>query len=93
MGRLGGDEFALILENVRAKEELNAILNRYLNRIRQPIKINEQVINVTLSIGVALYPGNGDSSEELLKNADIAMYRAKTWDVIGMRFFKTPPSP
>lgn len=77
MGRLGGDEFALILENVRAKEELNAILNRYLNRIRQPIKINEQVINVTLSIGVALYPGNGDSSEELLKNADIAMYRAK----------------
>ncbi|MCX7121082.1 MAG: diguanylate cyclase [Gammaproteobacteria bacterium] len=77
IARLGGDEFGLILENIRSKEEINMIMNRFFSATDLPAKVEDYVIKVSFSIGIAIYPDNGNSTEELIKNADIAMYEAK----------------
>jgi len=77
IARLGGDEFGLILENVRKTEEINIIMNRFFEAIHHPIKIDHHAIKISFSIGIALYPDHGKITEELIKNADIAMYKAK----------------
>ncbi len=77
IARLGGDEFGLILEDIHAHSELGPILQRYVNAMRQLTKINNIEINTSASFGAAIYPDNGNSVDELIKNADIAMYYAK----------------
>lgn len=75
--RLGGDEFALIIENIQSTPDIISILDQCMNVVSVPFEINRVKINISMSIGVATYPDAGKTSEELIKNADIAMYRAK----------------
>ena len=75
--RLGGDEFVLILTGITSETAITALLERILNAVRQPIGIGEQLVGVSLSIGVARYPKDGHSVEVLIEHADQAMYRAK----------------
>lgn len=78
IARLGGDEFGLILENIHSAAEVNTILNRIAEELnRKPLVIFNTEIYLTLSIGIALHPNAGTDAQELLKNADVAMYRAK----------------
>lgn len=77
LARLGGDEFGLIIESVQSPNQVNSLLKRYIELFRQPLKLNHVEVNTSISIGVALYPTGGKDAEELIKNADIAMYRAK----------------
>ncbi len=74
--RLGGDEFGIILFN-RSKSDLDAFIYRLTNLSSQSIEIKNTVINLSMSIGIATFPVAGITAEDLLKNADIAMYRAK----------------
>ncbi|PIE60996.1 MAG: GGDEF domain-containing response regulator [Desulfobacterales bacterium] len=75
--RLGGDEFIVVLPNV-ASEHAAAIVARRISKIvGQPLKLEGHRILVTLSIGIAIYPQDGDTKEKLLKSADLAMYTAK----------------
>ncbi len=75
--RLGGDEFAITLSNLESSNHANLVARRIIESMQSPIEIENTSINATVSIGVALHPDNGDSSESLFKYADIAMYRAK----------------
>jgi len=75
--RLGGDEFAITLANINSAEEVNMIATRILQSFQQPFLIDSQRMDCTVSIGAALYPDNANSHDQLMKYADIAMYRAK----------------
>jgi diguanylate cyclase (GGDEF)-like protein len=77
VSRIGGDEFVMLLMNVKDKEGCAHVLNRLLDSIRQPFIINNLNINITFSIGLALYPDDGKNFEELFSRADLALYDAK----------------
>lgn len=76
IARVGGDEFLLLLPETDAAKA-NLIVNRLMNAFRAPIKINDADWHVACSIGIAMYPSDGETSAELIRNADFAMYEAK----------------
>ena len=75
--RLGGDEFVLLLSDLRTLTELEGILTRVLDSLSQPFQTKGQALQITASIGVALYPDDGSDGDTLLRHADQAMYEAK----------------
>lgn len=85
--RIGGDEFAIVLEGVVDKQELSTLANRILHSIAERQYVFRSVFNVTASMGIAIYPKDGDTLTELLKNADNAMYSAKTAGKNRWRFY------
>jgi len=74
--RIGGDEFVIVLKNIE-NIDLTVKLHDIMDRIRQPWHVKGYELNVSVSIGVAIYPEDGSSMVELMKNADIAMYKSK----------------
>ncbi len=87
VARLGGDEFVLLINGQRDPDAVAVVLERMLSDISQPWTIPQGDFNVTCSIGVALYPDDGDSAQTLLKHADTAMYRAKEKGRNNFQFF------
>lgn len=75
--RLGGDEFIVLIENVQDIETVDLVAEKILNSFNKPFKLDNQEFFLTTSIGVAVYPTDGEDAETLIKNADIAMYKAK----------------
>jgi diguanylate cyclase (GGDEF)-like protein/PAS domain S-box-containing protein len=75
--RLGGDEFAVLQHAARTPQDAAGLAMRLLDALEQPFNILGRSTSVSASIGVTLYPGDGTAAEELLRNADLAMYRAK----------------
>ncbi len=75
--RLGGDEFGLIIENTNDIHTITSIAKKILSKIAEPLKLKSQELVLHSSIGIVLYPEDGSSPQELLKNADTAMYHAK----------------
>ena len=86
--RLGGDEFAIVQANIGHPEEANLLAERIVSAIQAPFIIEGHQVVIGVSIGVALVPGDGASAEVLLKNADMAMYRAKVNGRGGFCFFE-----
>lgn len=86
--RLGGDEFAITLSNLTSIETASQVAKRIIDVLVAPIQIGTTDIHVTVSMGIAIHPDNGNSSEELFKHADIAMYRAKKQGKNQMSFFE-----
>jgi diguanylate cyclase (GGDEF)-like protein len=77
LARLGGDEFTLLLDDVAGPEDAATIADRVLAAFRDPFNLDGQELFVSASVGVALYPDDGQDAQTLLKNADTAMYGAK----------------
>ena len=77
VARLGGDEFAFIINKVNGIEDAVSFARRLNKLLKTPITVNGHNINMGSSIGVTICPDDADNSEELLRNADIAMYQAK----------------
>ena len=77
VARFGGDEFTTILENVKDINNVISKVQQLMEILNAPITINEQRHFITFSIGIALFPNDGESAEELLKNSDASMYKAK----------------
>lgn len=77
VARLGGDEFMILLENYRASEDAHIVARKVLDSLREAFSINGQELFITASIGISLYPDNGVTVDELVRNSDAAMYRAK----------------
>jgi diguanylate cyclase (GGDEF)-like protein len=75
--RLGGDEFAVLLEDLDVPFDIPTVAERLLAAISVPIEIADRTVVVSASIGVAIGEGNGETSDHLLANADVAMYAAK----------------
>lgn len=75
--RLSGDEFVIIIQNINVKNDAEAFAAQILNGFKEEFEVQKSILHVSLSIGIALYPEHGQNIEELLKHADIAMYKAK----------------
>jgi len=76
--RLGGDEFAILLEDLAAPTDWQVVANRMLEALRTPFDLNGKEMFVRASIGVAVRGEGGEDANELLRNADVAMYMAKS---------------
>ncbi|NSW91406.1 MAG: EAL domain-containing protein [Firmicutes bacterium] len=87
VARMGGDEFILILSEVLQAGEVARIAQKILRVFQQSFKINEYELYITASIGISIYPSDGDNADSLIKNADIAMYRAKDLGGNNYQFF------
>jgi predicted signal transduction protein with EAL and GGDEF domain len=77
VARLGGDEFTLLIPGIATEEDAVRISQKVLEAIRLPFSIDQRELFVTTSVGVSLYPADGQDVETLVRNADTAMYRAK----------------
>jgi diguanylate cyclase len=77
VARLGGDEFAVLLPQLASYDEATKIAGRILDTLRQPVELNQSVLEVAGSIGVAVYPAHSADAAQLMQHADIAMYTAK----------------
>ena len=77
VGRLGGDEFACLLSNPPGDGQLHHLVDKLIATVSAPLRLGTIEISVRPSIGVAIFPADGDSAEALLSHADAAMYRAK----------------
>jgi len=77
VARVGGDEFTLLLAGVGDDESVSGVASRILEMVRRPRLIGDQEMRVTTSVGIAVFPEDGEDVETLLRNADTAMYRAK----------------
>jgi two-component system, cell cycle response regulator len=87
--RNGGDEFLYLLMNPQSIENVERIAAALLKTVGQPIELGDLQSVITASIGIAVYPASGVSGEQLIRNADIAMYRAKKHSC-GFVFFEEP---
>ena len=88
LSRLGGDEFTVLMQHVVEVKDAAATAYRLLDTIRQPFEIQDTFVTVTGSIGICLYPDDGDLADTLIRNADIAMYRSKSSGKNLVAFFK-----
>jgi diguanylate cyclase (GGDEF)-like protein/PAS domain S-box-containing protein len=77
VARMGGDEFTILLADLNDRRGAAAVAQKVLEAIRQPVHVDEHELYVTTSIGIAIFPDDGEDAESVLKNADRAMYRAK----------------
>ncbi|MGV8891152.1 MAG: EAL domain-containing protein [Pseudomonas sp.] len=86
--RLGGDEFVFILDNLTHVADATLIAQKLLQTLHQPFELKGATSRVTGSIGVAIFPGDGSSTEDLVRHADTAMYRAKEAGRNDYRFYR-----
>ncbi len=87
--RLGGDEFAIILPNDSSADSLGRLAMRLIEDIKRPIPIEDDQVSIGVSVGIAMAPMNGTRADEILRNADLALYRAKGDGRSVFRFFET----
>lgn len=88
IARLGGDEFTVVIPNVEDDEKVTDIANRILRSLSQPVELQSHSPVVTPSIGIALFPKDGTDPDTLVRNADTAMYAAKSMGRSCYRFYK-----
>ena len=78
ISRFGGDEFLIMLKDVYTMEDIEAVVAKIIRQFDEPMVIDGQETYITASIGIAIFPKNGLNQDALIKNADIAMYTAKS---------------
>ena len=88
VARLGGDEFTLLITDFREPEQIGSLAEGILNMLKEAIPTKDTEVHVGASIGIALYPDDGTTSEELVKSADLAMYQAKKNGKNNFQFFR-----
>jgi diguanylate cyclase (GGDEF)-like protein/PAS domain S-box-containing protein len=89
LGRFGGDEFVIVMKGSPTEKMRSDLIDRLMSSIREPIKIDGHHLRVGCSIGVATYPDDGKTADELLASADAAMYRAKQSGRNRCQFYNT----
>ncbi len=87
IGRLGGDEFALILPNVACAQDAALVAQKLVGALARPILIDGHEIFASASVGITLYPSDSKDPEQLVRNADTAMFRAKDMGRNGYQFY------
>ena len=85
--RRGGDEFTVILDGVRRGQDAARVARKILSSLAKPLKVDNYELFLTGSIGISLFPADGGDVDELVKHADIAMYRAKSRGGNGYQFY------
>ncbi len=92
VGRVGGDEFVVLLPDVVDVASAVGVGEKIRMALNEPFIVDDQTLSLSSSIGLALYPDHGDSTLQLAKNADCAMYYAKANGRNNVRFFQLDPS-
>lgn len=88
LARLGGDEFAILIDGIDDKASLGNIADALQRCFDRPVSINDQQVSCGASIGIAMAPGDGEDGNTLMKNADLALYRAKHEGKSTYHFFE-----
>lgn len=89
LARNGGDEFVILRNQINSREELEEFLETLVSIASHPFVLEDETVHITLSAGAALFPQNGLSLNELMKNADIAMYASKNTGKNSYTFFSS----
>jgi diguanylate cyclase (GGDEF)-like protein/PAS domain S-box-containing protein len=87
VARLGGDEFALILSETHRPEDAAAVARKAMHVMAETFRLDDQEMHATTSIGIAIGPADGEDPSQLLRAADMALYRAKAEGRNGFRFY------
>nr|WP_263324615.1 EAL domain-containing protein [Neobacillus sp. Marseille-Q6967] len=87
VSRQGGDEFTLILNKIKSEADVQPLIQRLQSIVSKPISIKGEELNVSMSIGIAFFPKDGKTTDELMKHADMAMYHAKEDGRNNYKFF------
>ena len=87
IARIGGDEFIILLEDIHNQATILNSVNEIFEVIQEPVKVASHVFNVSVSMGVAIYPDDGDTVLDLMKNADNAMYHVKDSGKNSFKFY------
>ena len=87
LARLGGDEFTLILPDLRDKKDAAMIADQIVHSISQPFYLDGTEVHVSASVGIAVCPADGETVDDLIRHADIAMYKVKGTGKNGHRFY------
>lgn len=90
LARFGGDEIVAILPMKEVMPNIEKVLDRVLSAIEPPIHIGTESLSIRASIGAAIYPRHADNAEDLLRRADLAMYRVKSHGGAGWTLFEQP---
>ena len=77
IARISGDEFIILVENMKSIEHILKVANKIVNAFKQPFELNQNEINVTISVGISVFPTDGESYEVLIRNAELALQKAK----------------
>ncbi|CAG0996931.1 putative signaling protein [Rhodocyclaceae bacterium] len=91
VSRLGGDEFIVLLEELGSAADAIPVVDKIVEAIGQPIDFGGRQLQVSTSVGISIYPDHGTEPDELVRNADAAMYQAKADDSCAYRFFSGLP--
>ncbi len=89
LSRLGGDEFVILLEDIRGDDDVEKVAGRIINMVKDPFVIDGQEVSTTVSIGIALSSSDYERPEDMLRDADTAMYRAKSLGKSRYEMFDT----
>jgi len=87
IGRIGGDEFVSVMPDFKSLEDVKRCGALIVERMAQPIRIGEREIEITVSVGLCIYPDSGLGIDDILKNADTAMYETKDRGRKGFHMF------
>ena len=88
--RLGGDEFVLIIEGLQRLDAVIERVHRLMQSVAEPCELDGHSLRISASIGISLYPADGEDTETLIRNADTAMYHAKSKGRNNYQFFVPP---
>ena len=92
VARFGGDEFAILLDDIASEQDISALAKKILSTLVPAFQIDGHEFFITASIGVSIFPADGEDSETLLRNADVAMYRAKDLGRNNYQFYSNEMS-
>jgi diguanylate cyclase (GGDEF)-like protein/PAS domain S-box-containing protein len=89
VARMGGDEFVFLVQNISNRQMVYSLANQILQAIEKPVWIDDREFYVTGSIGISLYGEHGETIEQLMRNADVAMYHIKDMGGNSKRIYET----
>jgi len=87
LSRFGGDEFTLLLPSISSPEDARTIAKKVISALKEPFQLGEHEVFVGVSIGISVYPQGGDTVDQLIQNADVAMYHVKGRGKDGYQYF------
>jgi diguanylate cyclase (GGDEF)-like protein/PAS domain S-box-containing protein len=89
MARQGGDEFIMVAQGLDRVEDIPKVTEHFFSAFKEPFRVDGETYSFTVSIGISIYPNDGEDADTLIKNADIALYEVKEEDKNNYKFFNT----